>query len=76
MIGDLVGFAASIYRRGIDYVQIPTTLVAQVDSGIGGKTGVNTAWGKNLVGTFTSPGPFSLTPPFWKPYRSGRSPAV
>jgi 3-dehydroquinate synthase len=48
-------FAASVYLRGIDYVQIPTTLLAQVDSAIGGKTGVNLAVGKNLVGTFYQP---------------------
>jgi len=55
VIGDLVGLAASVFRRGIAYVQIPTTLLAQVDSGVGGKTGINTAHGKNLVGTFYQP---------------------
>ncbi len=55
VIGDLAGFAASILRRGIDYVQIPTTLLAQVDSAVGGKTGINTRHGKNLVGSFHQP---------------------
>lgn len=55
VIGDLAGFAASILRRGVRFVQIPTTLLAQVDSSIGGKTGVNTPQGKNLVGTFHQP---------------------
>jgi len=53
--GDLVGFAASILLRGIDFVQIPTTLLAQVDSAVGGKTGINTRHGKNLVGSFHQP---------------------
>lgn len=53
--GDLAGFAASVYMRGIPVVQAATTLLAQVDSAIGGKTGVNTAFGKNLVGTFHQP---------------------
>jgi 3-dehydroquinate synthase len=55
VVGDLGGFAASIYKRGVRYIQIPTTLLAQVDSSIGGKTGVDTTWGKNQVGTFYQP---------------------
>jgi len=55
VIGDLVGFAASILRRGMDFVQVPTTLLAQVDSSVGGKTGINTRQGKNLVGSFHQP---------------------
>ena len=55
MIGDLAGFAAAILRRGVGFVQIPTTLLAQVDSSVGGKTGINSAQGKNLVGAFHQP---------------------
>ncbi len=55
VIGDLVGFASAILRRGVRFVQIPTTLLAQVDSSVGGKTGINTAQGKNLVGAFHQP---------------------
>ncbi|OFW10553.1 MAG: 3-dehydroquinate synthase [Acidobacteria bacterium RIFCSPLOWO2_12_FULL_59_11] len=55
VVGDMGAFAASIFLRGIDHVQIPTTLLAQVDSAIGGKTGVNLAVGKNLLGTFCQP---------------------
>lgn len=55
VIGDLVGFAAAVVRRGVRFVQIPTTLLAQVDSSVGGKTGINTAQGKNLVGAFHQP---------------------
>lgn len=55
VIGDLTGFAAAVLLRGIDFVQIPTTLLAQVDSSVGGKTGINTRAGKNLVGSFHQP---------------------
>ncbi|MEL0107031.1 MAG: 3-dehydroquinate synthase [Rhodospirillaceae bacterium] len=55
VIGDITGFAAAIALRGIDFIQIPTTLLAQVDSSVGGKTGINTKHGKNLVGAFHQP---------------------
>ncbi len=55
VVGDLAGFAAAITRRGLDVVQVPTTLLAQVDSSVGGKTGINSAHGKNLVGAFHQP---------------------
>lgn len=55
VIGDLAGFAASVLKRGLRFIQIPTTLLAQVDSSIGGKTGINTRHGKNLIGTFHQP---------------------
>lgn len=55
VVGDLAGFAASIYLRGIPFLQIPTTLLAMIDSSVGGKTGVNTSFGKNLVGSFYQP---------------------
>ena len=55
VIGDLAGFAAAVLRRGVRFVQLPTTLLAQVDSSVGGKTGINTAQGKNLVGAFHQP---------------------
>jgi len=55
VIGDLAGFAAGIVRRGMNFIQIPTSLLAQVDSSVGGKTGINTTHGKNLVGVFQQP---------------------
>ena len=55
VVGDMTGFAASIFLRGIDFVQIPTTLLSQVDASVGGKTGVNNHFGKNLIGAFYQP---------------------
>ena len=55
VIGDLAGFAASILRRGVNFIQIPTTLLSQVDSSVGGKTGINSPYGKNLIGAFHQP---------------------
>jgi 3-dehydroquinate synthase len=55
VVGDLAGFAAAATRRGLDFVQVPTTLLAQVDSSVGGKTGINSAQGKNLIGAFHQP---------------------
>ena len=53
--GDFSGFVSSIYKRGINFINIPTTLLAQVDSALGGKTGVNSKYGKNLIGSFYQP---------------------
>ncbi len=55
VIGDMTGFAASIFLRGIEFIQIPTTLLAMVDSSVGGKTGINNKYGKNLIGSFYQP---------------------
>ncbi len=64
VIGDMTGFAASIYQRGIDFIQIPTTLLSQVDASVGGKTGVNNKFGKNLIGAFHQPKEVNIDPYF------------
>jgi 3-dehydroquinate synthase len=64
VIGDMTGFAASIYQRGIDFIQIPTTLLSQVDASVGGKTGINNKFGKNLVGAFHQPIAVYIDPHF------------
>jgi 3-dehydroquinate synthase len=64
VIGDMVGFTASLYQRGIDFIQIPTTLLSQVDSSVGGKTGVNNKFGKNLIGAFYQPKEVFIDPYF------------
>ncbi|NQY20209.1 MAG: 3-dehydroquinate synthase [Campylobacteraceae bacterium] len=66
VIGDMTGFAASIYQRGIDFMQIPTTLLAQVDASVGGKTGLNNKYGKNLIGAFHQPIAVNIDPYFLK----------
>ena len=64
VIGDMTGFAASIYQRGIDFIQIPTTLLSQVDASVGGKTGINNKYGKNLIGAFHQPKEVNIDPYF------------
>lgn len=64
VIGDMTGFTASLYQRGIDFVQVPTTLLSQVDASVGGKTGVNNKYGKNLIGAFYQPKAVYIDPTF------------
>ncbi|MBU1658264.1 3-dehydroquinate synthase [bacterium] len=64
VIGDMSGYAASIYQRGIDFIQIPTTLLSQVDASVGGKTGMNNQYGKNLIGAFHQPKAVYIDPHF------------
>jgi 3-dehydroquinate synthase len=66
VIGDMTGFTASLYQRGIDFIQIPTTLLSQVDASVGGKTGVNNSYGKNLIGAFYQPKAVYIDPFFLK----------
>ena len=66
VIGDMTGFTASLYQRGIDFIQIPTTLLSQVDASVGGKTGVNNQYGKNLIGAFYQPKAVYIDPAFLK----------
>jgi 3-dehydroquinate synthase len=79
--GDLTGFVAATYMRGLPYIQIPTTLLAMVDASVGGKTGVDTPHGKNLIGAFHPPvavlaDPLTLSPLAEREYRSGLAEAV
>jgi 3-dehydroquinate synthase len=64
VIGDMTGFTASIYQRGIEFIQVPTTLLSQVDASVGGKTGINNKYGKNLVGAFHQPKAVLIDPHF------------
>ncbi len=64
VIGDMTGFASAIYQRGIDFVQVPTTLLSQVDASVGGKTGINNKFGKNLIGAFHQPKAVLIDPHF------------
>lgn len=64
VIGDMGGFASSLYNRGIDFIQIPTTLLSQVDASVGGKTGINNRFGKNLIGAFHQPRAVYIDPNF------------
>lgn len=81
VVGDLAGFVASIFHRGIPFIQIPTTIVSQVDSSAGGKTGVNTSEGKNLIGCFHQPrlvivDPLTLNTLPGREYREGYAEAI
>ncbi len=76
IVGDLAGFLAAIYMRGIDYIQVPTTLLAQVDSSVGGKTGVNLAVGKISSAASTIRALSSLTSTFSRPSRTANSAPV
>jgi 3-dehydroquinate synthase len=64
VVGDITGFTASVYQRGIDFIQVPTTLLSQVDASVGGKTGINNKFGKNLIGAFYQPKAVFINPKF------------
>ncbi len=64
VIGDMGGFASSLYNRGIDFIQVPTTLLSQVDASVGGKTGINNKYGKHLIGAFHQPKAVHIDPSF------------
>ena len=64
VIGDMTGYVSSIYQRGVDFIQIPTTLLSQVDASVGGKTGMNNSYGKNLIGAFHQPKAVYIDPLF------------
>jgi len=64
VIGDMTGYVASIYQRGVEFIQIPTTLLSQVDASVGGKTGMNNSYGKNLIGAFHQPKAVYIDPLF------------
>ena len=66
VIGDMTGYVSSIYQRGIDFIQIPTTVLSQVDASVGGKTGMNNSYGKNLIGAFHQPQAVYIDPYFLK----------
>jgi len=66
VIGDMTGYVSSIYQRGINFIQIPTTLLSQVDASVGGKTGMNNSYGKNLIGAFHQPKAVYIDPYFLK----------
>ena len=70
VVGDLAGFVAATYMRGVPYVQVPTTLLAMIDASVGGKTGVDTPAGKNLVGAFHPPAAVIADPPRWRRCRA------
>ena len=74
VVGDLVGFAAASFLRGIDFLQVPTTLLSMVDSSVGGKTAINLKAGKNLVGLFHQPRVFLSALHYWRHFQSASSP--
>ena len=75
MTGDLAGFVAATYMRGVPFVQVPTTLLAMLDASVGGKTGVDTPQGKNLIGAFHPPAAVIADPRCWRRSPSASSAA-